>query len=310
MKIGNVTLKNAFLLAPMANFSTAPFRRLCHEFGAGMTTSEMVSSEAVVHGNAGTDRAVSRARDERPFAIQIVGSEPLSISLAARTLERRCEVIDVNLGCPACSVTGQGAGAALLDDPAKVVRIMDSLTVLKVPYTAKMRLGFRNRDNAIEIARIVERGGASALTVHGRTAKQGYNTSCDLAAIGEIKREVSIPVIGNGDVSSPEAAEAMTGKTGCDGVMVGRAAIGNPFIFRQMNDYSKSGEYEIPTTEERAAVLARFLRYAADEPLAAVKLHAVQFVSGVGKAAELRHRLSRADSLDGIIKVAEEFGRA
>ena len=310
MKIGNVTIRNGFLLAPMAGFSTAPFRRLCREFGAGLTTSEMVSSEAVLHPNRTTEAALVRAKDERPFAIQIVGSEPLSISLAATVLQERCELIDVNLGCPAASVTGQGAGAALLDDPARVTRIFDALTVLKVPYTAKIRLGFRTKEGALEIARIAERGGASALTVHGRTAKQGYRIPADLAAIGEIKRALSLPVIGNGDVTSPETAERMMKETGCDGVMIGRAAIGDPFIFRQMTEYFRDGAYVAPSAAERAGALERFLRYAAKEPLPAVRLQAVQFVSGVKAAAALRLRVSRAMSLEEIAKVAEQFGRA
>jgi hypothetical protein len=140
MKIGNVKIKNGFLLAPMAGFSTPPFRRLCHEFGAGLTTSEMVSSEAVVHHNPRTLASLERAKDERPFAIQIVGSEPLSISLAATILQPRCEIVDINLGCPACAVTGQGAGAALLDDPAKIARIFDSLTVLKIHRQDEARI--------------------------------------------------------------------------------------------------------------------------------------------------------------------------
>jgi nifR3 family TIM-barrel protein len=309
MKIGKVLLRNGFILAPMAGFSTAPFRRLCVEFGAGLTTSEMVSSEAVLHRNVSTESACARAPGERPFAIQIVGSEPASIALAARSLEGGCDIIDVNLGCPACAVTGQGAGAALLDDPKRVVRIFDALSVLRVPYTAKLRLGFKTKASALEIAKAVERGGASALTVHGRTAKQGYNTPCDFAAIGEIKRALSIPVIGNGDVSSPETAERMMIETGCDGVMIGRAAIGNPFIFRQLNDYFSKGSYDIPTVKERADALVRFLRYAKDEPLPSVRLHAVQFVSGFEKAAEIRHRISRAKTLEEIKNTAEELGR-
>jgi nifR3 family TIM-barrel protein len=302
MKIGNVKIKNGFLLAPMAGFSTPPFRRLCHEFGAGLTTSEMVSSEAVVHHNPRTLASLERAKDERPFAIQIVGSEPLSISLAATILQPRCEIVDINLGCPACAVTGQGAGAALLDDPAKIARIFDSLTVLKIPYTAKMRLGFSTKENAVHIARIIEKGGASALTVHGRTAKQGYKTPCDLAAIKEIKKALSIPVVGNGDVSSPEVAEAMMRDTGCDGV--------NPFLFRQLVDYFKDGDYLVPTPKERAAALGRFLSYAAKDPLSVVRLQAVQFVSDVDDATTLRHRIARAKTMGEIEDAARDFGRS
>jgi nifR3 family TIM-barrel protein len=309
MKIGNVTLKNGLFLAPMAGFSTAPFRRLCKEFGAGLTTSEMVSSEAVLHRNSATESLIARAEGERPYAIQIVGSEPMNISLAAAGLQGRCEIIDINLGCPACAVTGQGAGAALLDDPARIARIFDALTVLRVPYTAKMRLGFRTKACALEVAKTVERGGASALTVHGRTAKQGYNTPVDLAAIAEIKRALSIPVIGNGDVSSPEAAERMMEKTGCDGVMVGRGAIGNPFIFKQMNDYFRKGSYDVTTAAERVEALERFLRYARKDPIPAVRFQAVQFIMGVAGAAGIRQKISKARSLNEIAAAAESISK-
>ncbi len=309
MKIGNVTLRNGFLLAPMASFSTAPFRRLCREFGAGLTTSEMVSSEAVFHRNASTESIVSRAPGERPYAIQIVGSEPANIALAARSLERRCEIIDINLGCPACAVTGQGAGAALLDDPTRVARIFDALTALRIPYTAKMRLGFSTKSNALEIAKAVERGGATALTVHGRTAKQGYDVPPDLAAIGDIKHALGIPVIGNGSVATPEDAEKMMKETGCDGVMVGRAAIGNPFVFRQLGDYFRKGSYSLPAAKDRADALLRFLRYSRGQPLQAVRLQAVQFVSGVENAAGIRRKVAAAKSIEEIAVAANLLGK-
>jgi len=308
MKIGNVKIKNGFFLAPMSSFSTAPFRRFCKEEGAGLTTSEMVSSEAVIHENAKTKSLITRARGERPFAIQVFGSEPDRIALAATALEKRCEIIDVNLGCPVHHVTRQGAGAALLKNPARVAEIFDALTVLKIPYTAKMRLGFDTKARMLEIAKIVGKGGASLLTVHGRTARQDYSVPPDLASIRKIKHALSIPVIGNGSVRSPEEAEFMIEKTGCDGVMVGRAAIGNPFIFRQMNDYFSKGAYLIPTAKDRIDALSRFLRYSKNEPFSVVRLQAVQFISGIENAVKIRRRIVGAGSLSDIIGAVESFG--
>jgi nifR3 family TIM-barrel protein len=308
MKIGKVRVRNGFFLAPMSSFSTAPFRRLCREEGAGLTTSEMVSSEAVIRNNAKTKYLTVRAKGEKPYAIQVFGSEPKRIALAAEELEKKCEIIDVNMGCPVYHLTKHGAGASLLKDPAKIAMIFDALSVLRVPYTAKMRLGFSEKSKALEIARIVERGGASLLTVHGRTAKQDYSVPPDLASIGKIKRALSIPVIGNGGISKPEEAESMMRKTGCDGVMVGRAAIGNPFIFRQLNEYFGNGSYSVPTAEERIGMLGRFLRYSKDDSLSSVRLQAVQLILGIGNRAEIRRRMASARSISDISAVAESLG--
>lgn len=308
MKIRNVKVRNGFFLAPMSNFSTAPFRRLCIEEGVGLTTSEMISSEAVTHGNVRTESLISRAKGEKPYAIQVFGSEPERIALAAAALEKRCEIIDVNLGCPVHHVMRQGAGAALLKDPAKIAAIFDALTVLKIPYTAKMRLGLSTNVKALEIAKLIEKGGASLLTVHGRTARQSYSAPPDLASIRKIKHAVSIPVIGNGGVSIPEEAESMMEKTGCDGVMVGRAAIGNPFIFRQLNDYFSKGAYTAQTAKDHVDALGRFLRYSKNYPISSVRFQAVQFISGFENKAEIRRRIAAARSLSDIIRAVESFG--
>ncbi len=308
MKIGDVNVRNGFFLAPMSSFSTAPFRRLCREEGAGLTTSEMISSEAVLRNNAKTESLLVRARGEKPYAIQVFGFDPERIALAAEALEKRCEIMDVNLGCPVRHVAKHGAGAALLNDPERIARIFDALSVLNVPYTAKMRLGFSTKARAVEIARIIEKGGASLLTVHGRTAKQDYSVPPDLASIGKIKRALSIPVIGNGGVSRPEDAESMMKKTGCDGVMVGRAAIGNPFLFRQMSEYFSKGSYFIPTAEDRVEILGRFLRYSKGESVSVVRFQAVQFISGLENKAEIRRRIATARSLSDIVSAVEFFG--
>jgi len=305
MRIGNIRLKNGFFLAPMANFSTPPFRRLCNEFGAGLTTSEMVSCEAVIQGNERTMAMVARTRKEKPYTIQVFGSEPKRVALAAHALERKCEIIDLNLGCPTRHITCQGAGAALLKNPAKIRDILDALTTIKRPVTAKMRLGFSTKANCVKIARLIERGGAAALIVHARTARQNYSKKPDLGSIRRIKQALSIPVIGNGDVFKPEDAETMLKKTGCDGVMVGRGALGNPFIFSQMNDYFQDGEYEIPGQKEKIKALLRFLKYAEKDPIANIKMQSFHFIKGFKNAVRMRRLIGSAKSVGEIRKFLE-----
>ena len=304
MKIGRVKLKNGFFLAPMADFSTAPFRRLCRECGAGLTTSEMVSCEAAIHRNWRTERLVARAKGEKPFAIQVFGSEPKRIALAGEMLEKKCEILDVNLGCPSKKITEQGAGAALLRKPKRIAEIFDCLSSVKVPVTAKMRLGIGTKARCVEIAKLIERGGASALTVHGRTAEQGYSGKADLKAIKRIADALSIPVIGNGDVLVPEDAEKMMEKTGCAGVMIGRGALGNPLIFRQMKDYFRKGRYEVLEKGEKVKMLLKFLGYAEDEPVKIVRAQSTHFIKGFPGSAGVRARIMKEKSVAGIRRIA------
>jgi len=310
MKIGPVKLENGFFLAPMAKFSTPPFRRLCKEQGAGLTTSEMVSSEAVIHKSQRTQGIISRAEIEFPFAIQVFGVEPKRIALAAEALEKRCEIIDINLGCPVHHITRPGAGAALLKKPEKIKEIFGALTTLKIPVTAKMRLGFGTKTKCVDIARIIERGGAAAITVHGRTAKQDYSAKTDFSSIRKIKEALSIPVIGNGGVFTPEDAETMFEKTGCDGVMIGRGALGNPFIFGQMIDYLQDGEYALPSKKEKMEMFQQFLDYAKDEPAALLRAQSIHFTTGLANAAEMRRRIMKTKSIGEIQKIAESISES
>jgi len=269
-----------------------------------MTTSEMISCEAVLHGNKKTFEMLARGKNETPFAIQVFGSNPKRIALASALLEKKCDVIDVNLGCPSRPIVEQGAGAALLKSPEKITEIFDELTVLRVPVTAKMRLGFSSKARSLEIARIIEKR-ASALTVHGRTMKQGYSGKVDLEAIARIKSEIGIPVIGNGNIFSPEDAEKMIEKTTCDSVMVGRGALGNPFIFRQMNDYFADGEYATPSEEERKRVFLRFLTYSKDVPAAFLRAQAMQFATGFKNAIGMRRKLATAKTIEELKEIAK-----
>ena len=275
-----------------------------------MTTSEMVSSEAVLHGSQRTERIVARAEDEIPFAIQVFGSEPKRIALAAEALEKRCELIDINLGCPSHHITRQGAGAALLRAPAKIREIFDALTTLKIPVTAKIRLGFGTKTKCVDIARLIEQGGAAALTVHGRTAKQDYSKEIDLSSIRKIKKALSIPIIGNGSVCKPEDAETMLNTTECDGVMIGRGALGNPAIFRQMTEYFRNGEYEPSSMQERKEMFGRFLDYAKDEPAVLLRAQSIHFTTGLANAVEMRRRIMKTKSVGEIRTIAASISES
>lgn len=299
MKIGSVELASNVILAPMAGFSTPAFRRLCKEHGAGLTVSEMVCSEGVLRGNKTTLGMIERAENETPFSIQLFGSEPKRIALAGEALERKCELLDLNFGCPALHVSTQGAGAALLGKPEKIAEIIHATaTTLSIPVTAKIRLGVRTKTNCVAIAKLIEKNGAQAITVHARTAKQNYSKKADWQAIREIKEALSIPVIGNGDVLKPEDAEKIFNETKCDGVMIGRGALGNPFIFKQMNDYFEKGEYELPTSEERTSAFLQFLNYSQGNPLARVRMQAFHFTKGLKNAGETRKRMMKAKNLE------------
>lgn len=304
MRIGSVRLSNGFFLAPMASFTTLPFRRLCKEYGAGFTASEMISSEGVLHGNKKTEAMIASAENEKPFGIQIFGNEAKQIALAAAHLEKKCDILDINLGCPVRRITQQGSGASLLKKPEKIAEIFDSLTSIKIPVTAKMRLGFGTKTHCVDIAKLIERKGAAALTVHGRTARQDYSKKVDLSSIREIKNALSIPVIGNGDVFTPENAEEMFSKTKCDGVMIGRGALGNPFIFRQLNDYFENHTYSIPNEAERTAMFLKFLDYAKTSPISQLRMQSFQFTKGFSNAVEMRRKIMTAKTVEEIRKIA------
>jgi tRNA-dihydrouridine synthase B len=305
MKIGNLKLENGFFLAPMANFSTPPFRKLCKEEGAGLTTSEMVACDAVLHGFKRISKIIERSDLEVPYAIQIFGADSKNISHAAQALEKKCEILDLNFGCPSHIITNQGAGAALLKKPALIKEILDSLSTLTIPVTAKMRLGFNTKTKCVEIAKLIEKGGAAALTVHGRTYTQDYSTKPDLISIKKIKEALSIPVIGNGNIYSPEDAENMLKKTGCDGVMIGRGAQGNPFIFRQMLEYFETGQYEIPREKERMEMFLKFLEYSKNEEVPSLRTQVVFFTKGLKGASRMRQSLTNAKSVEEMKKIAQ-----
>lgn len=258
IKIGNFTPKNNIFLAPMAGITDMPFRFLCSKMGAGLTYTEMVSSKGMYYNDKKTRELTVIHPVEAPCAVQIFGSEPDIMAKAAEELSARDDValIDINMGCPANKIVKNGDGCALMRDEKLAAKIIEAVVkASKKPVTVKFRKGF-DRDNAVEFAKVAEASGASAITVHGRFRDQFYSGKSDMDIIARVKQSVSIPVIGNGDVFTPEAAKNMFDVTGCDAVMVGRGAQGNPWIFKRIFHYIYNNELiPYPTNEEKLSII-------------------------------------------------------
>lgn len=245
LKIGNVTLENNLILAPMAGVTDLPFRLLCREQGAGLVCMEMVSAKAIYYHNKNTEELMEIHPDEAPVSLQLFGSDPDIISEMAKKIEERpFSILDINMGCPVPKVVNNGEGSALMKNPKLVEEIVTkTVKAVKKPVTVKIRKGFNDETvNAVEIAKIAEGCGAAAVAVHGRTREQYYSGSADYEIIAKVKQALSIPVIGNGDVTDGPSAERLLKETGCDGVMIGRGVRGNPWIFREIGHYLETGE--------------------------------------------------------------------
>ena len=263
LAIGNVNLENPYILAPMAGITDAPMRRQARQMGASLTYSEMVSAKGLYYGDKKTERLLFQYPDEGPTAVQIFGHEPEIIAFAARALDDRPNVIlDINMGCPVPKIVKNGEGSALMKDPELIRRIVEAaVSNTSKPVTVKIRAGFtENTINACECAQAAEAGGAAAVAVHGRTREQFYSGHADWSVIADVKAAVSIPVIGNGDVVDVASAHALLEQTGCDLLMVGRGALGNPWIFRDLKrDFEGLPPAEAPTLADRIAAMQRNL---------------------------------------------------
>ncbi len=316
MQIGNVKLENRLVLAPMAGVTDLPFRLLCREQGAGLVCMEMVSAKALSYHNKNTERLLEVEEREHPVSLQLFGSDPGIISDMAREMEDRpFDILDLNMGCPVPKVVNNGEGSALLKQPALVEEIVKrTVRAIRKPVTVKIRRGFDEKHiNAVEIARIVESAGAAAIAIHGRTREQYYSGRADWEIIRQVKEAVSIPVIGNGDVDSPRAAKAMLEETGCDGIMIGRAARGNPWIFRQTETFLETGQIpEGPSLPEVCHMMLRHARMQLSYKgtytgIREMRKHISWYTSGYPHSSRLRAKINSVESLEELEDLLESF---
>lgn len=310
MKIGNVELKSPFLLAPLAGFTDAVMRTLCEEQGAALTYTEMVSAKGLYYGGSKTNDLTYIPEGAGPTAIQIFGSEPDIMAYAARELDSLSnEVLDINMGCPVPKVVRNGDGSALMKDPELVCEIVKAVTAAtEKPVTVKMRKGF-DRPNAVEVALAAQEGGASAVCVHGRTREQYYSGTADRSIIRDVKKALDIPVIASGDVTDAASGMSMLAETGCDMVMIGRGALGNPWVFRELNAAYRG--LEIPPRPSDAEKTAMMLRHL--EMLCALKgestgvkefrKYIIRYTKGMHGAAAVRRRANDVTSLEEMKEV-------
>lgn len=315
MKIGNVEIKNNLILAPMAGVTDLPFRMLCREQGCGLLFTEMVSAKAIIYKNKNTEELMTIRDGENPIAIQLFGSDADIMAEAAKEAAKRpCDIIDVNMGCPVPKVVNCGDGSALMKTPDKAEEILYRIVnAVDIPITVKIRKGFDGQHvNAVEMAKRAENAGVSAITVHGRTREQYYSGNADRNIIKEVKSAVSIPVIGNGDITCPEDVERMFEQTGCDAVMIGRAARGNPWIFAQMDRYLKTGEKidkpDITQVKEMILRHAKLqLKYKGEYTgIREMRKHVAWYTAGYPHSAKLRQSVNQVETYEQLKKLLDE----
>lgn len=309
LKIGQVEIENPLVLAPMAGVTDLPFRLLCKEQGVGLVCMEMVSAKAIMYQNKNTEALMEIDKREKPVSLQIFGSDPHIMSEAAKKIEEKpFDILDVNMGCPVPKVVNNQEGSALMKQPRLVGEIVSSLVkAIKKPVTVKIRKGFNDElVNAVEIAKIIEANGASAVAVHGRTREEYYSGTADWDIIRQVKESVSIPVLGSGDVIDGISAKKMLDQTGCDGILIARGARGNPWIFHQILTYLEHGiEEEKPTLEEVKEMMIRHGRLQLEikgeyTGIREMRKHIAWYTAGYPHSAALRRRVNEINTLEDL----------
>lgn len=313
MKIADLKIPGNILLAPMSNVTNLPFRLMCRKYGASLTYSEMISADAVIYENKKSiDRGIS-CEDERPLGIQIFGNSPEIMTKAALRIEEIYEpqIIDINFGCPAKLLTNAGCGSALLKSPELIHKIVKELSDnLSTPVTAKIRI-LQDMEKTLEIAHLIESAGASAITVHGRTRQQQYSGKADHDYVRKIKQELSIPVIANGDIVDEISAQQTLEYTECDGIMIGRAAMGNPFLFKRISHYLETGELlEYRQCSQRVEDIREYFSLLEEHELmhtVHIKAQAQWFTRGMKNGRHVRKSIDIAKNIDEILQNLDEM---
>ena len=316
MKIGNLNLDNRVFLSPMAGVTDLPFRLICKEQDCGMLYTEMVNAKALCYDDQNTKKMLKIEEEEHPVAIQIFGSDPEYMGGAAKILNSYPnEILDINMGCPAPKVVKNGDGSALLKNPELAAKVMKAVVEHSTkPVTLKIRKGWDDTCiNAVEIAKIAEDCGISAIAIHGRTREQYYSGKADWDVIRQVKENVSIPVIGNGDVFEVEDAINMLNQTNCDAIMIGRGAQGNPWIFKRINHYMQTGEIlPEPTLEEKINTAKKHLKLAVEEhgeyvAVREMRKHIAWYLKGLRNSARVRDEINKIESYEEVVNKLESY---
>ncbi|MBI4918773.1 tRNA dihydrouridine synthase DusB [archaeon] len=295
-------LSSPAVLSPMSGVTDIAFREMAKKYGAGMTYTEFVSSTAITRGSGRSLRMIQTSSIEKPVAVQLYGNNVEEVIEAARFVEEKFDVIDVNCGCPVWKVIKTGAGSAMLNNPELIGKFVNKLaSAVNKPVTVKIRIGIDDkRINAVEVAKIVEENGGAAIAIHGRTQKQGYSGKANWEIIKQVKEKVNIPVIGNGDVFTPEIFKERLEYSGVDAIMIARGALGNPFVFNQINNYLKKGDYEKKSGVEQLFEYLELIRKY-HIPFAAIKTRAPSFTKGIVGGAEIRTSINKCTSFEELI---------